>query len=955
MSQEIAYSKSPFARRLFSVFIISAALPIAILAVITLSTVSEQLLEQNATRQAEQAKTFGLSIYDRLDLLDRELQLLDTINPLLLRNKLSKVESPRQKQLLEKLDSLWLWYSEEPQSEILGQALPIDEDLIGAIGANNSSSLIIHSSGSDYPAIVMALKTEGSENDHAILFAAINPDYLWGTETFEVNQDYCVFESSGQVLYCSNEETIRTLESNEFDWTGFSGNHEFLNSNQEVQLVSYWSIFLNGRFSVDDWMTLINIPKSDVLTPINDFQIVFIAVLFITLLIVILISNAQIRRILDPLRRLTAATKALGNSDFSNQLVIDSRDEFSELASSFNAMGKKLSDQFQSLQTMAEIDRLILASQDADQVVQIVISRIRQIVHCSVIGITVKGQDGKFETMSLGTSTCDGPGDAKKLDIELSATDLEFLHEHKQGKLVEIGDCDLSMFDHFHSYGIKACLVLPLHIDDSLSAVIVLGYFVKPEFPEKLIKETKSWTDRVAVALSNAKWQEKLFKQANYDVLTGLANRPAFRNHLKNVLSRAKRNNEFVGILFIDLDRFKLVNDTLGHAAGDQFLSQIATRLSNCIRSSDLLARLGGDEFTIVISESPTHADIKNSITTIADKLLREIPEPITLRKQEFRTNASIGISIFPLDGDNIDDLMKNADSAMYHAKKQDGGTYHFYSEDLNKAVSDQLRIENDIRLAIQHDEFELYYQPQIQAATGIACGAEALIRWNHKKDGLISPGLFIPLAEESQLIVEIDKWVLNAACLQLRKWKAQNRPLVRIAVNLSARFFRQHNVVEILEVITSRHEIDPSLLELEITEGTLIEDIESAIGVLQQLAESGYELTIDDFGTGYSSLTYLKKLPIHKLKIDKSFVDNCSTDKIDASLVVTIINMAKTLELICIAEGVEMQEQFDFLKLHDCAEIQGYFFSKPKPAEEFATDYLSLASELSQEECIVD
>ncbi|MCI5107914.1 MAG: EAL domain-containing protein, partial [Pseudomonadales bacterium] len=606
-------------------------------------------------------------------------------------------------------------------------------------------------------------------------------------------------------------------------------------------------------------------------------------------------------------------------------------------------MGRKLADQFQSLNTMAESDRLILASQDAEQVVQIVLARIKDIVDCAEIGIAIQNKDGGFSKMFISSTNTTDKHREIESSFELQEHELNFLERNREGALLSYSQDQHDRIEALKDFESEACIVLPLYIEDSLSAIVVLGYPEKPENPEQLIREARNWADRVAVALSNAKWQEKLFRQANFDALTNLPNRPAFRSHLKQALARARRNKEFVGVLFIDLDRFKLVNDTLGHAAGDEFLQCIGNRLSRCIRSTDMLARLGGDEFTIVITESPSYEHMKQSITTVADKLLSVIPEPILIGDQELRTNASIGISIFPLDGNNMEDLIRNADSAMYHAKSHDGGNYHYYSEELNKVISEQLRIENDIRLAVENDEFELYYQPQIETETGNILGGEALIRWHHPQNGFVSPGLFIPIAEESQLIVEIDKWVINAACIQLREWREENRSLVRIAVNLSARFFRQPGVIDILQSITSRHQIEPEYLELEITEGTLIQDIESAILVLKELTEMGFQLTIDDFGTGYSSLTYLKKLPIHKLKIDKSFVDHCSEDNVDGSLVKTIINMAKTLELDCIAEGVELKEQLDFLKSNGCAEIQGYYFSKPKPAPEFASDYLIL------------
>jgi diguanylate cyclase (GGDEF)-like protein len=941
MASNTAYTKSPFARRLFLVFIVSAALPVLTLAALAFTTVTEQLLEQNRLRQTQEVKTFGLSIFDRLDLLERELQLLETHDSHALSMALDGPDNTSRVRLDEKLDSLWL-YSDGSVMPILGEPPPIDEALLANIDLSAGSSLLTSRSPQGDLLVFMVL-AETLQHPHSnILLAEIKPGYLWAVDTFEADKHYCVFERSGDTLFCTDGAPItHQAFLQQIGNDSFSGHSILESEDRGSELMSWWSLFLSGRFSVQDWIVMISVPRSEVLQPISDFRNTFLSVFSITLLLVVLLSSAQIRRILVPLKQLSKAIHAMGNTEFNKRVEIDSGDEFAELAESFNSMGRKLADQFQSLNTMAEIDRLILASQDAEQVVQIVLARIKDIVDCAEIGIAIQNKDGGFSKMFISSANKADKQHEIESSFELQEHELQFLERNREGALLSFSQDQGNTIEALKDFRSAACIVLPLYIEDSLSALVVLGYPEEPENPRQVIHEARNWADRVAVALSNAKWQEKLFRQANFDALTNLPNRPAFRSHLKQALARARRNGEFVGVLFIDLDRFKLVNDTLGHAAGDEFLQCIANRLSRCIRSTDMLARLGGDEFTIVIAESPSYEHMKQSITAVADKLLSVIPEPMLIRDQELRTNASIGISIFPLDGDNIEDLIRNADSAMYHAKSNDGGNYHYYSEELNKVISEQLRIENDIRLAVENDEFELYYQPQVETGSGRILGGEALIRWHHPNNGFVSPGLFIPIAEESQLIVEIDKWVINAACIQLRNWRDENRPLVRIAVNLSARFFRQPGVIDILQTITKRHQIAPEYLELEITEGTLIQDIESAILVLKELTELGFQLTIDDFGTGYSSLTYLKKLPIHKLKIDKSFVDHCSEDNVDGSLVKTIINMAKTLELACIAEGVELKEQLEFLKSNGCAEIQGYYFSKPKPAAEFAEDYL--------------
>ena len=943
LEPETGFLSSRFARRLITIFLVSAALPVVTLAGLTFASVTEQLLKQNRIQQEQDTKAFGLTIYEQLNFLDAELQLLassaeDNRLPTSIRS-----DETLRFRLGEKFSGIWL------QSDHHGLVPLLEGSSVEDVGKFasqdlNTNTLLETVVGIDGRSRILMSRRYGSEGrPSGSIVAEVKSEYLWNPDTFEAHKNYCVVGHKNRLLYCSQQTggdiRDRMLQISRDE---FSGYQEWNSSNSNALLVTYWSIFLNGQFAINDWVALISVPRQEVLQPITSFQTTFLVVFAITILLVVLLSSTQIRRILTPLRKLTAAIQDVGNSRFDSRVEVDSNDEFEDLARSFNAMGRKLSDQFQSLETMAEIDRLILSSQDAESVVQFVLAKIQVIIDCREIGITILDKEGNFSRMYIRVEKSPDTFLEHEVPIHVTEQDRKFLDANPDGSLETLRTSSLSLLLPLRELEAKACLVLPLFFDDRLSAIVMLGYQEIPVDVDEKIQETKSWADRVAVALSNAKWQEKLFRQANFDSLTGLPNRPAFRSFLQQALARAERNKEFVGLLFIDLDRFKLINDTLGHAAGDEYLNYIANRLSGCIRSSDLLARLGGDEFTIVIAESPSYEHIKKSITAVAEKLLSVIKKPISINGQDLRTNASIGVSIYPLDGENIEDLMKHADSAMYQAKAAGGGEYHFFSKELNKIVSEQLRIESEIRQAVKRDEFELFYQPQIDALTGTVLGAEALLRWNHPRGEFISPGVFIPLAEESQLIVEIDKWVLNAACAQIRAWEDAGRPSIRISVNLSARFFRQPGVIGILRSLVAQYEIEARFLELEITEGTLIEDIESAIEVLRELTELGFQLTIDDFGTGYSSLTYLKRLPIHKLKIDKSFVDYCNADHVDGALVRTIINVAKSLDLDCIAEGVEDKEQLEFLQKNGCTEIQGYYFSKPKPAREFAVDYLS-------------
>lgn len=438
--------------------------------------------------------------------------------------------------------------------------------------------------------------------------------------------------------------------------------------------------------------------------------------------------------------------------------------------------------------------------------------------------------------------------------------------------------------------------------------------------------------------------QEKLKYLAYYDSLTGLANRESFNHHLEKFLLLAERSNHHVGVLFIDLDRFKRINDTLGHGFGDRVLQKVAKVLESNLRNSDLLARgsdeiltsevarLGGDEFTVFLSQ----VDHIDDIAQVAQRIIQSLSKPIKIDQFEVTVTPSIGISVYPDDGLNVTNLMKNADVAMYHAKDQGRCCFKFYSDSLNSRAIERLELEQELRKALENDEFELHYQPQIDVSVGQIVSVEALIRWHNPKHGLVSPAEFIPIAEETGLIIEIGEWVLKTACQQAKLWLDNDGNGYRVSVNLSSVQFKRGSLVGYIQKVLKETELPANLLELELTESAIMTDVEENIIRLQQIKELGVGIAIDDFGTGYSSLSYLKKFPINTLKIDRSFITDIDTSADDAAIVKAIIALAETLNLAVIAEGVETKGQLQILQGFNCSLIQGYLFSKPLNANDF-------------------
>lgn len=426
--------------------------------------------------------------------------------------------------------------------------------------------------------------------------------------------------------------------------------------------------------------------------------------------------------------------------------------------------------------------------------------------------------------------------------------------------------------------------------------------------------------------------EERLSFLAHYDSLTGLPNRALFNDRLQQALIDAERHGRLVGVMFLDLDRFKNINDSLGHEMGDLLLKAAAERLHTAVRHGDTIARLSGDEFTLVLADMG-HID---DAMRVAHKILDVFDQPFRIEGRNLFITGSLGITLYPFDAKDVNGLLRNADIAMYRAKEMGRNSYQFYTDEMTLHAVDKLALENDLRYALERDELFLHYQPIVDCVTGQVTGMEALLRWHHPKRGLVPPAQFIPLAEESGLIVPIGEWVLRTACMQCHDWQRQGLPPLSLAVNISARQFHQHDLVQTIQEILYETGWSPVLLELEITESVIMQQAETAINSLHQLNDMGIKLSLDDFGTGYSSLSYLKRFPIDTIKIDRSFVQDIPDDTDDAALAIAIITLAHSLDIRVIAEGVETPEQLEFMREHLCDATQGYYFSHPIIMDEF-------------------
>jgi diguanylate cyclase (GGDEF)-like protein len=611
---------------------------------------------------------------------------------------------------------------------------------------------------------------------------------------------------------------------------------------------------------------------------------------------------------------------------------VTGEDEFGEVATAFNDMSTRLGRQLDTLKVLSSIDQVILSKLDIDPVFSLALGQFRSLARARSAEIVVleHAAAGEARVYSLGADQ----GTAEISRIRLAPQLLKQIGERSEG----------FWLDHRQQLVLQTArpvdvepgqrtFVLPIMDRGTLCAFACLGQTHDVRLADEEVASLRDLCDRVAVALSAAARDEQLVYQIRHDDLTGLPNRLLFKERLSQEIASARREGRSLALLYIDLDRFKSVNDSLGHTAGDDLLGQTAQRMRACIRESDTLARLGGDEFAIVL---PTVTGAR-SVTTVAEHIVESLSDPFVVGQQESYVSASIGIAICPTDATDGEDLLRKADTAMYRAKDGGRSQFVFFEERMNADAVERLAVERELRQALLRNEFTLHFQPQIDVRTDRICGAEALLRWNHPTRGLIMPGAFISVAEDTGLIEEIGRRVLLDACAQHAAWRAAGLRPPRIAVNVSGRQFRRGDLVQVVEEALRRSGTPASGLEIEVTESLFMDESVNAVAALDKLRQSGVQVAIDDFGTGYSSMSYLKRLPVDVLKVDQSFIGDMTENYDARAIAKAIINLGHTLNKSVVAEGVETAEQLVLLKRWRCNRIQGYYFSRPLTADEFA------------------
>lgn len=681
----------------------------------------------------------------------------------------------------------------------------------------------------------------------------------------------------------------------------------------------------------------------------------------LTSLAAILLSFWLSRRLTLPLKKVVEATKQMTKGNRNVSVPEEQITEINELVTSFNQMSrtiehfegnlvkeinlatKSLSEKITILEAMSNIARCSMENNlSMKEVIRVSLKEIVQYINADKVSIALWEEDKQDEILIV---TLVEEQYLKEELIPYKDTPIHQAIEKKELLIREHSNKE-QLYPREHvlvNEGISEVMMVPLIAKDKVLGSLNFGSRNSDTINALHESEVMMFANQIALAIDRASLYMSLRKAAYYDHLTGLANSRLLREKIEEVITlRMDTPDEKFAILFLDLDRFKNINDTLGHEIGDKILKSVSQLLIGHLSYEYTISRLGGDEFIIVIPK----ISYSEEAIDCAKLIISLLHKPIHVYDYELHISGSIGIAMFPNDGQDVDTLIKHADTAMYRVKEQGKNSFAVYSPLKTDPTYEKLILENDLRKAIKKKEFIVYYQPKINIVKGTISGFEALIRWNHFKQGLISPATFIPVAEETGLIVPIGEYVMREAAKQMVAWHKAGLPEVPIAVNLSTRQFLQSNLVQTVESVLKETGLPPHLLELEITESMTI-DIERSIEILSKLKSLGIQISIDDFGTGYSSLHYLQQLPIDRLKIDQSFVQNITENENHAILVSTIIHMAKNLQLLVTAEGVETEHQAAYLQQQKCEEVQGYYFSKPLSAREIEEKYTKLIEDV--------
>jgi diguanylate cyclase (GGDEF)-like protein len=881
------------ASRTFLLFIVCAVLPTLLFAVLGYRFVATELRQHAAQRLVASSKAYGLLLYSRLREADGLLTALAEEH--LQRNL--PLTSVRQ----FATEAVWIVAASSTPATAEHSPVPTRREL-----------LLRHGQSQQHVQIKLTVQRNGRV---FMVVAELAPQFLWDVEAAELPASkLCVFDHRDAPLNCSASSSLQADPSLAVDAELLQGE---------------WHLFLQPWYAAHQWTVRTYQPERVAHAALQRFSAALPAIAALAIVCALLLSSIQIRRAHQPLAVLIRAARRIGRMRFSRPIRIDSGDEYARLGSAFNRMGTRLRYQFMLLSTLARVDRLILSSHRSKRAVARLLLKLPRLLRCELAAVLTL-QQGSAAELLLAQLRAQR---LRTLSVEIGTSDLQQLSEqHGLTPLTALGPWARSLLDA----DIQTVQAAAIRVKSELRGFLLLGYPAGRRPHRYAARYAAGIAHRLAVAFSNEQHEKALLKQAYFDPLTGLPNRMLFKDRLQQELARASARGVGGALLFIDVDRFKNVNDSLGHSVGDELLQRLAERFQQQLRSGDTLARLGGDEFTLIAPETNAAAALQR-----AESLLASLQQPLQLRDIQHVVDASIGIALFPQDGDDVEQLLRNADLAMYRAKSGARGQAQFFEQSMNQRAARRLQIEQRLRTALARNELSLAFQPIVRAGTASVIGVEALARWPQLDGDVISPAEFIPIAEETGLIAQVGAWSLRAACEALRGWREQGLVIEYVAVNISIRQLNEPHFIDKFKQVLAAHALPPHSLEVEVTESVLAENPAALSTVLTELQNLGVRIAIDDFGTGYSSMAMLRHLQVDVLKIDQSFVRDCAANENARALLNALIAAGHALKKTVVAEGVERVEQREVLEALGCDRLQGYLFAKPM-SRRLITEYLA-------------
>lgn len=926
-----AFLQSKVARQVLALFVLSALIPVAFFSVFSYRQVTRLLAEQTQRELVMFSSSYGSAAYERLLLADRTLgNLVSELARGLSSESLVKLSNPVIQSLVKVAPS------GNHQVAFGADFVPMKLGETELLKLRRGQTLLLKTAVRDGGAhgIGVARLINVAEPDGGWFVAEVGPDFLWGAkDELPYMTHICVQDAQRVLLYCSNPNLQQAIQNVMIN-TSVRGDRvpPTLRVGSEVHLVAMREVFVASRFGEQYWTVIASRPESEALAPVSAFRLIFWGSVILSALVVMLLSVSQIRRTLIPLESLMAATRRVAKRDFSTPVVATRKDEFGELANTFNYMTNRLGQQFNVLSALSRIDRSILSDLNVENVINEVLVHLPVVAKSSFSAIFVLQHDSdRNGELSVAANVVNRQN---KASIAISNAVRKILLMNPEGHWADETTAAL-LYQAFtlSEQDARKLFILPVMWKDRLCGALLLGWHDQVLFQEEDVSHVRDFADRVGVVLYSSERELRLYHQARYDELTDLPNRFLLMELLTRELESGQSTQPRVAILFIALNRFKHVNDTMGHSAGNALIWEAGTRLRNLINEGDVLARFGGHEFVILLKT----ADEKH-VEVVALNVIQVLAQRFVIQSLESFITASVGIAIYPNGGKNAADLLRNADTACAQAGGQQNLV--FFTESMNQQAVQRSELERELRQAIEQQQFLLYYQPKTDLQTGTIVGVEALIRWQHPQRGLVNPGTFITLAEETGLIVEMGQFALTEGCRQFSDWRVRGIHLQQIAINVSSRQFRSGDVLDDVRENMMNFYLQAGDLELEVTESLMVDNFDDVTRILKSLRESGVSIALDDFGTGYSSMSYLEILPFDTLKIDMSFIRRIKDDGEGGAIASAIIAMAHSLHKKVVAEGVETQAQVNFLKQLGCHIAQGYFYGRPLPAAEFEVLY---------------